>query len=424
LSLAKGPVIPTLLHRAPFRNFWLGQTISVFGDQITLLAIPIVAVLILDAQPAEMGLLTAVGLLPHLLFSLPAGVWLDRQARRRRLMIMADIARAALIAAIPLSFMLGLLSLAQLFVIAFLVGTLAVIFDIAWNTLFVAVTPRQDFVQANSLLNGSRSMAYVGGPSLGGILIQVLGAPLAVLTDALSYVFSAAFLHRVKAEEPPIAPPGESILAQLGTGWRFIAHDGIMRATLVSVAWVNLFNFAFAALFILYVTTYLNVEPGVLGLVLGSGAVGGVGGALIAARLGRKIGLGPAYALGLFLFPASLVAIPLVTGAPETVLAMLFATEFGAGLGVMILDINAGAIIAARTPDAIRSRATGAWRFVNYGVRPVGALVGGVLGAAVGVRETLIVVTIASVAGVLWLIGSPVLRLRELPDSADVASGP
>jgi MFS family permease len=317
-----------------------------------------------------------------------------------------------------------LLSLAQLFVIAFLVGTLAVIFDIAWNTLFVAVTPRQDFVQANSLLNGSRSMAYVGGPSLGGALIQVLGAPLAVLTDALSYVLSAAFLHRVKAEEPPIAPPGESILAQLGTGWRFIAHDGIMRATLVSVAWVNLFNFAFAALFILYVTTYLNVEPGVLGLVLGSGAVGGVGGALIAARLGRKIGLGPAYALGLFLFPASLVAIPLVTGAPETVLAMLFATEFGAGLGVMILDINAGAIIAARTPDAIRSRATGAWRFVNYGVRPVGAIVGGVLGSAVGVRETLIVVTIASVAGVLWLIGSPVLRLRELPDPADVASGP
>jgi MFS family permease len=417
-------VIPTLLHLAPFRNFWLGQTISVFGDQITLLAIPIVAVLILDAQPAEMGLLTAVGLLPHLLFSLPAGVWLDRQARRRRLMIMADIARAALIAAIPLSFMLGLLSLAQLFVIAFLVGTLAVIFDIAWNTLFVAVTPRQDFVQANSLLNGSRSMAYVGGPSLGGILIQVLGAPLAVLTDALSYVLSAAFLHRVKAEEPPIEPPGQSILAQLATGWRFIAHDGIMRATLVSVAWVNLFNFAFAALFILYVTTYLNVEPGVLGLVLGSGAVGGVGGALIAARLGRKIGLGPAYALGLFLFPASLVAIPLVTGAPETVLAMLFATEFGAGLGVMILDINAGAIIAARTPDAIRSRATGAWRFVNYGVRPVGALVGGVLGSAVGVRETLIVVTIASVAGVLWLIGSPVLRLRELPDPADVASGP
>ena len=151
MSLAKGPVIPTLLHRAPFRNFWLGQTISVFGDQITLLAIPIVAVLILDAQPAEMGLLTAVGLLPHLLFSLPAGVWLDRQARRRRLMIMADIARAALIAAIPLSFMLGLLSLAQLFVIAFLVGTLAVIFDIAWNTLFVAVTPRSSVTVSTTL---------------------------------------------------------------------------------------------------------------------------------------------------------------------------------------------------------------------------------------------------------------------------------
>jgi MFS family permease len=413
-------LIPTLLHRAPFRNFWLGQTISVFGDQITLLALPIVAVLVLHARPEDMGLLTALGLLPHLLFSLPAGVWLDRVQSRRRLMIIADILRALLIVTVPIAYLAGALGMSLLFIVAFLVGTLAVVFDIAWNTLFVTVTPRQDFVQANSLLNGSRSLAYVGGPSLGGILIQVLGAPVAMLTDALSYVFSAGFLHRVEVGEPPIEPPGQSIRAQLATGWRFIAHDGIMRATLVSVAWVNLFNFAFSALFILYVTTYLDVEPGALGLALGSGAVGGVGGALIAARLGRRIGLGPAYALGLFLFPASLVAIPLVTGAPEIVLAMLFATEFGAGLGVMILDINAGAIITARTPDAIRSRATGAWRFVNYGVRPVGALLGGALGSAIGVRETLIVVTLASVAGVLWLIGSPVLRLHDLPEPAEI----
>jgi MFS family permease len=413
-------LIPTLLHRAPFRNFWLGQSISVLGDQVTLLAIPIVAVLVLHAQPAEMGLLTAAGLLPHLLFSLPAGVWLDRVARRRRLMILVDLARAALIATIPLAFMFNVLSLEQLFVVTFLVGALAVAFDISWQTLFVSVTPREDFVQANSLLNGSRSLAYVAGPSAGGVLIQVLGAPLTMLVDGLSYVASAFFLGRVQAEEPPVDPVRQSIRVQLVTGLRFIGLDPIMRPTLLSVATCNLFNFGFAALFILYVTTHLNVEPGLLGLALGSGAVGGVLGAIVAARIGRRIGLGPAYALGLFLFPASLIAIPLVTGDLAIVLAMLFATEFGAGFGVMILDINAGTLIQARTPDAIRGRVTGAWRFINYGVRPIGALMGGLLGAAIGVRETLILVTIASLSGLLFLIRTPVLKLRDIPEPGEI----
>jgi MFS family permease len=377
-----------------------------------------VAVLVLHAQPADMGLLTAIGLLPHLLFSLPAGVWLDRQARRRRLMIIVDLARALAIATIPLAFVFNALSLPQLYVVTFVVGTLAVIFDISYSTLFVAVTPREDFVAANSLLNGSRSLAFVGGPSVGGLLIQFLTAPLAVLADAFSYLVSAVFLRRVEAIEPPIEPAGQSVRTQLATGMRFIMRDPIMRPALLSVATCNLFNLAFSALFILYVTTHLLVEPGLLGLVLGSGAIGALLGAVVAGRIGRRIGIGPAYALGLFLFPASLVAIPLVTGATPVVLAMLFVTEFFAGFGVMVLDINAGALIQARTPDAIRGRSTGAWRFINYGVRPIGALMGGLLGAAIGVRETLIIVTIASLAGVLWLIGTPILRLREIPEPA------
>ncbi len=415
-----GRMIPPLLRRAAFRNFWLGQTISVFGDQITLLAIPLVAVLILDAAPAEMGLLTAVGLLPHLLFSLPAGVWLDRVHSRKQLMIVVDLLRALVIVTIPISFALGMLGLPQLYVVTFVVGTLAVLFDIAWNTLFVAVTPRKDFVSANALLNGSRSLAYVAGPSAGGVLIQVLGAPLAVLSDALSYIASALFLRRVEVTEPPVESVRESARASLARGLRFLARDPIMRPSLISVGIVNLFNLAFNALFILYVTTSLGIDPGLLGLALGSGAVGGVIGALLANRIGRRIGLGPAYALGLVVFPASLIAIPLVTGSLPIVLAMLFVTEFGAGFGVMVLDINAGAIIQARTPDAIRGRVMGAWRFVNYGVRPIGALMGGLLGAAIGVRETLIVVTIASLSGVLFLLRTPVMGLRDLPEPGEV----
>jgi MFS family permease len=414
-------LIPSLLRQAPFRNFWLGQTISVFGDQITLLAVPIVAVLVLHADPAQMGLLTAVGLLPHLLFSLPAGIWLDRVHNRRRLMIVADIARAAVIATIPLAFYLGWLSIEQLFVVTFLAGTLAVAFDISWNTIFVAVARRDEYVQANSLLNGSRSLAYVAGPSVGGALIQFLGAAYAVLADAVSFLASAVFLARVRAIEPPVEPQVDGLRRQLATGLAFILGDRIMRPTVMSVATLNFFNFGFQALFILYVTTYLGVSPGPLGLALGAGALGGVSGALLAGRLGRRIGLGRAYALGLVLFPAALILVPLVTGPLPVVLAMLFVMEFFAGLGVMILDINAGAFIQARTPDRIRGRVSGAFRFINYGIRPIGALMGGALGEIIGVRETLFVVTIASLSGVAWLLFSPVLAMRDLPEEAEAS---
>jgi MFS family permease len=413
--------VPPLLFDAPdFRRLWLGQTISVFGDQITLLGLPLVAVLVLGADAAQMGYLTAAGLLPHLLFSLPAGAWLDRVQRRRRLMIAADFGRAALVASIPAAHVLGGLTMLHLYVVSFLAGTIAVVFDLSWNTVFVAVTRRERYVEAMALLNGSRSLAYVGGPTIGGLLVQVLGAPLAMLTDAISYLGSVAFLRRISAPEPPIEHEEASLRDRLLAGLSFIFRDGIMRPTLLAAATINLFNFAFSALFILYATTVLGVEPGALGLALGAGAVGGVIGAILASRVGRRIGLGPAYALGCVLFPLPLVLVP-VAGAEMSmplILALLLFSEFGAGLGVMILDINVGAMISARTPDRIRARSGGAFRFINYGIRPIGALLGGALGATIGVRETLFAVTLASLLGVLWLVRSPVIRLRDLPDAS------
>src|SRR5262245_18186373 len=368
-----------------------------------------------------MGLLTAVGLFPHLLFSLPAGVWLDRVRARRQLMIWADLGRAAIIASVPIGFVAGVLSMPQLYVVAFLSGSLAVIFDLSWNTLFVTVTTRDRYVEAMALLNGSRSLASVAGPTIGGLLVQVLGAPLAMLADALSFLGSVFFLRRIRSPEPPIESEPGSVRAQLEAGLRFVLGDSIMRPTLLSVATINLFTFASSALFVLYATTILGVSPGALGLAIGTGAVGSVIGALVATRIGRRIGLGPAYALGCSIFPASLLLIPLAApGMPmPLILGLLFGSEFGAGFGVMILDINVGAISYARTPGRIRSRAAGAFRFVNYGVRPLGALLGGFLGNAVGVREAIWIATFAAVGGVLFLVGSPVLKLRELPAASE-----
>ena len=414
-------VPPLLFDAVDFRRLWLGQTISVVGDQITQLGIPLVAVLTLGADATQMGTLTAVGLLPHLLFSLPAGVWLDRVRARRRLMIAADLGRAALIASIPVAAALGALSMPQLYVVGFLSGSLAVVFDLSWNTLFVAVTQRDRYVEAMALLNGSRSLASVAGPTLGGLLVQLLGAPLAMLADALSYLGSVVFLRRIESPEPPIEPEEGSTRERLLAGLAFVLGDPIMRPTLLSVATINLFTFAANALFILYATTTLGVSPGALGLALGMGGLGAVIGAIVASRIGRRIGLGPAYALGCLIFPASLLLVPLA--GPELpmplILALIFGAEFGAGFGVMLLDINVGAIIFARTPDRIRARSAGAFRFVNYGVRPIGALLGGLLGTALGVREGIAVATIAAIGGVLFLVGSPVLRLRELPEASE-----
>jgi MFS family permease len=408
-----------LLRERDFRNFWLGQTISLFGDQVTLLALPLTAVLLLDASPAQMGYLGAAALMPHLLFSLPAGAWVERVRVRRRVMIAADLGRALLLGSVPLVYAVGEVTFAQLYAVAFATGTLSVLFDISFSTLFVAVARRDDYLEANSLLHGSRAFSYVAGPSVGGVLVQTLSAPIALLADTASFVASAVFLGGVRAPEPPLEERTGSMRRQIAEGLRFLFGHWFFRPTLAATATLNFFNLAFNALFVLYCIRELGVRAGTLGLVLGAGAVGGILGAVVASRLGRRIGLGPAFVVGQILFPLPIVLVPLAGGSQGTILAFLFTAEFLAGLGVMILDINVNALMTALTPHALRSRATGAFQFVNYGVRPLGSLVGGALGAAMGLRPALWVTTVGALAGVLWLLPSPVPRIGELPEAVE-----
>jgi MFS family permease len=407
-----------LLRGREFRSFWLGQSISLLGDQITYIALPLAAVLVLDAGPAQMGYLGAAALLPHLLLSLPAGVRLDRVARRRRVLITCDLARAVLLATVPIAYGLDALTLGHLYAVAFLAGCFAVLFDLSYPTVFVSVTPREEYLEGNSLIHGSRSFSYVAGPSVGGLLVQAFSAPAAILADAFSYLASAFFLSRVRAPEAPVEEQQGSLRAQVAEGLRFIGGNAIFRPTLTAVATLNFFNYAFGALFVLYATRTLGIQAGTLGLVLGAGAVGGIVGAVTAARIGRALGVGRAFLVGCILFPAPLMLIPLADGPRPVIIAMLFVAEFLSGLGVMILDINVGSIMFALTPDRLRSRATGAFNFVNWGIRPIGSLVGGLVGAWIGVRTTLWIASIGAIAGVLWLLPSPVPALRELPEEA------
>lgn len=412
------PDTPPLLRQPEFLKFWAAQSISQLGDQITYLALPLVAVLTLDASAAQMGLLTAAELMPHLLFSLAAGVWIERRANRRRLMIVADIVRAGLLVSVPLAAAFGLLTFPQLYVVGFLVGTCAVLFDISWATLFISVVPRRDVVDANSKLSATRALSFVVGPSIAGFLVQLLTAPVTLLADAMSFIGSALFLGRIRTEEPSAANREESALQSLRTGFRYVFGDELIRPSLFCTATINLFNYVFHAIFILYATKTLGVEPGLLGLVLGAGAVGGIVGAFLAVRVERLIGLGPAYTLGCVLFPLPLVLVPLASGSETRIVAMLGLAEFFCSVGVMVLDVNGNSMSFLRTPDRLRSRMSGTYRFVNYGVRPLGALLGGALGTAIGLQTTLWIGVLGALAGVLFLFFSPIPRLREVAEAA------
>jgi MFS family permease len=375
--------IPAALRGRDFRRFWIGETVSLFGDQVTLIALPLAGVLALHASAAEMGYLTAAGIAPALVFSLHAGSWLDRRGRRRQAMIFTVLGRAALLVTIPIAYWLDVLTLAQLYVVAFLIGSLSVLFFVAYTTLFVSLVPRERYLEANSLLNGSRAFSFVGGPSVGGLLVQALSAPGALLLDAVSFLVSAFTLSSIKPVEPPTE---EAESGHIKAGLRYLWRSSVIRASLLATATINFFNFVFWALFILYAN--------------------------------RTLGVGPAYVFSCVLFPAPLVLVPLAHASQPRwlILALLFASEFLSGFGVMLLDITAGSIKTALIPDRLRARVAGAYMVVNYGVRPVGALVGGALGTWIGLRPTLWIATTAAIAGVLWLLPSPVMKMRDLPE--------
>ena len=408
-----------LLRNGQFLKLWTGQTISVFGDQITILALPLAAVLTLDASAFQMGLLTTLAWLPHLLFSLHAGVWIDHRGRRRETMIAADVGRAVVLASVPIAYFLDALTMPHLYAVAFLHGSLSVFFDLSWSTIFVSIVPRGDFVDANAKLFQSRSLSYVAGPSIAGGLVQLFTAPVALAADAVSFIASGAVLARMRVVEPePDGDPSERLRTRLASGVRFIFANDVLRASLLSVSTINFFNLMFSALFVLYATEELHVNPGELGLIIGAASVGAVIGAVAAPRLSRAIGIGPSLMVGTLLFPLPLMLVPAAGGSHRFVLALLFLAEFGAALGVMILDVNGNSINAALSPDRMRARITGAHRVINYGVRPIGALLAGLLGEAVGLRPTLWIAAGGATLAILWLIPSPVPALRELPEQA------
>lgn len=403
--------IPRILHDVAFRRYWTGQSLSLIGGQVSAMAVPLTAVIVLDATEGVMGLISAAGTIPSLLLSLHAGAWIDRRGRRRQTMLAADLARALLLGSIPMAFYLGWLSLPWLIIIQLLTGICSVFFRVSASTLFVSLVSKDRYVEANSLIQGSNAFAWLVGPSIGGFLVQVLSAPAALFADALSFVASAGSLASIHPEEPS---PARKEPGHLTAGLKFVWASPVLRPLVLAQGSISLFRGIFMAMYVLYLTNTLHVTPAELGIILGPGSVGALLGSAAAARVNQRIGLGSTFLISTLLSTAPGLLVPMVGGPHLLVVALLFLAEAFSGMGLMVSAVSHGSIQVAAVPNALRSRVAGAMQIVNIGIHPLGALLGGVLATIVGVRGALWVASVGAVLGVLWLLPSPILRMRTV----------
>jgi predicted MFS family arabinose efflux permease len=398
-----------------FATYWAGQGISQFGDRITELALPFIAVTTLQASAPTVGLLTAAVWAPNLL-SLFIGSWVDHQSRKRRLLVVADIIRAVVLLSLPLAHWFGVVTLGQLIGVALVAGLGQVLYQTAYPSFFVSLVRRDQFVEANGLLSSTRSISFVGGPALAGGLIQALTAPVALVIDALSFAASAVLIGRVKVEDRPVAEPEGSLWRRAREGMGLVLRHPYLRASLACVSTINFFNFVVAALLILFASRQLDLSAGAIGLALGIGATGGVLGAVLAGRVTRWLGVGRTICVGAVLFSAPFALLPLAGGPLWVRMGVLGLVEFIAGFGVMLLDVPLNALQTAVTPDAVRSRVVGAFSSINYGIRPLGAVLGGFMGEWFGIGPTMVVAAIGGTLSILWLIGSPIPGTRTIEE--------
>jgi MFS family permease len=350
-----------------------------------------------------MGLLTAAGSAPFLLIGLLAGVWVDRH-RRRPILLMANLGRALLLASVPLAALLGLLRVELLYLTAFAAGLLTVFFDVAYLAYLPALASREHLVEGNAKLELSRSVAQVAGPGAAGGLIQVIGAPLAIVTDAVSYLVAAAFVWRIRAEEPaPAQDRCDGIRAALLEGLRSIVGDPVLRAIAACTGTMNLFGSAAQAVLILFLVRDLGIEPAFTGALIG---------ALVASRVAERFGVGRTICAMPILSIVPAILLAAADGPRSVVLAMLALALLLQALLGSIYNVTQVSLRQRAVPDRLQGRMNASMRFLVWGTIPIGSLVGGALGEAVGLRPVLWLDVVGVMIAALAVTVSPVRRWR------------
>ena len=410
-----------LWRHGDFLRLWSASTVSLFGTQISQLALPLAAVLVLDASAFEVAALGTVEFLPFILFTLPAGVWVDR-LRRRPILIAGDLGRAVLLATIPIAYFADVLTLGQLFVVGFLVGVCTVFFDVAYMSYLPSLVERNAIIEGNSKLQVSQSAAQISGPGFAGLLIEIFTAPYAVLVDALSFLGSAAFLLRIRTpeESPRPAMTGadkSSIWTELKEGLRFVLGNPNLRAQAGCTATSNFFfNVAFAIIVVFFVRE-LGLSPGLIGLVFSVSAVGSLVGAFTSRRISERFGIGVT-TIGVTILQGPAILLTAFAPASQP-LPFLIAGGLIIGFGVVVYNITQVSYRQAICPPQLQGRMNSVMRFLVWGTIPLGSLVGGALGTWVGLRETIVIGAIGAGLSFLWILLSPQRHLREMPEPID-----
>jgi predicted MFS family arabinose efflux permease len=396
-----------------FRKLWIGQTVSEFGSRISRGGIPLIAVITLAATPAQMGILTAVSAIPVLIFGLFAGVWVDR-LRRRPILIAMDLARMLLLLTLPAAALSGHLGMGLLYVVLPILSVLTLVFENAYRAYLPSLVEREQIVDANSRLATSESLAEIGGVSIAGVLIQVISAPLAIIFDALSFVFSASCVALIRKPEPAPKPPSEesSVWREITEGVQVVAHNPVLRTLAITLALSSFFGNFYGALYDIYGIRDLGLTPGILGFVIASGGVGALIGALLANRLNKH------FRLSTLLIGSSLIGAfvgiftPLAGGSVLLASAMLIVAQVINDGAMMIYMINAISLQQMVVPNHLLGRANASAGFLAQVIAPAGALIAGVLATSLGARGTLGIAVLGGIVTAIWFSRS-VLRHGE-----------
>ena len=408
------------LHR-DFRNLWAAETISQFGSQIDDLALGLVAIIVLDASAFEVAVYGTLNFLPFILLTLPAGVWVDRLPRKP-ILVIGDLGRFAVLLTIPIAYVADVLTLWQLYAVAFLTGVFTVFFDVAYQSYLPSLVDRDQLREGNSKLEVSRSTAQLAGPGFGGVLVELITAPYAVLVDAFSFLASGTFLLRIRKREDPLTTATTTekkrrLWPELKEGLRFVFGNPNLRAQAGCTATSNLFFSVTFSIYLVFLVREVELSPGVIGVLLSVGSVGSLIAAFTTTRISTRFGIGPTTIAVTFLH---LPAMLLIALAPVS-FPIPFIVAGGVLLGFVIVVYNITQVSyrQAICPPRLQGRMNSVMRFLVWGTIPIGTLLGGTLGSTIGLRETLVVGVVGSGSSFLWILLSPQRHLREMPQPVD-----
>jgi MFS family permease len=411
-----------LIGQPGFRRLWFGQTVSEFGSQVTTLALPLAAVLVLHASTFQVGLLTTAGFAGFLLIGLPTGVWVDRM-RRKPVMVAADLIRMLVLASIPVAYGLGVLTLAQLYVVTFIHGVATVFFDVAYMSLVPGLVGRQHVAEANAKLQGSVSVAQVSGPSAAGFLIGLLSAPVAFLADAASFAVSVLSLLMIRDREPAPGRARRSLRAEMAEGLRLVVTHPILRMIAGCTATANLFSSAVMAISVVFLVRQVHLGATTIGVLTSLGAIGGVAGALSCGILRRRIGSARLIWLSLAVAKPFGLLIPVTF--PGAGLAFYAVGLFALSFGSVVYNVHQASFRQLLCPHRLLGRMNATIRFIVWGTIPLGGLLGGALGSWLGNRDALWVCAAGACLAPIWVLASPLRRMRDTePVPADPGLAP